>query len=190
MNNTVVLVLVVIVVALVAVGLWLYSQRRRSDELRERFGPEYDRAVHDYGASGKAERALRDRAERVEQLHIRALSPEESARYAAEWRSVQAQFVDDPRNAIGDADRLVAEVMQARGYPMADFEQRAADISVDHPDVVEHYRAAHGLAGRSAQGEVKTEDMRQAMVHYRHLFDDLIGTTESTPTTATQEVRR
>jgi hypothetical protein len=189
MNSPIVLVLVVVVLIAVLVGFWMYNQRRRSTELKEHFGPEYDHAVDEYGAPGKAERALRERTERVEQLHIRELPAEERSRYAVSWRSVQARFVDDPQNAIGEADSLVGEVMQARGYPMGDFEQRAADISVDHPTVVEHYRAAHAIGGRATRADVATEDLRQAMVHYRHLFDDLIGASEATPTN-NQEVRR
>jgi hypothetical protein len=143
--------------------------------LREQFGPEYQRAVATYGAPARAERELADRAERVEHLHIRELSAAESSRYAEEWREIQTEFVDDPRGAIGDADRLIGEVMQARGYPMSNFEQRAADVSVDHADVVEHYRTAHVLAGRAARDEIETEDLRQALVHYRYLFDALIA---------------
>jgi hypothetical protein len=135
--------------------------------------------VRERGGPGEAERELRARAERVEQLHIRELPPEESARYAQEWRAVQAHFVDDPGQAIAEADRLIGEVMQARGYPLGDFSQRAADVSVDHPRVVEHYRAGHALAERSASGEATTEDQRQAMVHFRALFEELIETRET-----------
>ena len=172
------IVVAIIVVAAVAVAFWLYSQRRRSTELREQFGPEYDRTVREYGDSRRAERNLEERAERVEKLHIQPISPERSARYTEEWRRVQAQFVDAPDEAIAQADRLVIEVMQTRGYPMGNFEQRAADISVEHPQVVEHYRAAHAIADRSSRHEATTEDVRQAMVHYRALFEELIETRE------------
>ena len=175
MNPVVWLALAVVIVAVALVGVWLSSRRRRSDQLRDTFGPEYDRTVRAHGERGDAERELAARAERVEQLHIRALSEDESARHANDWRSVQTHFVDDPEMAIAEADELVAEVMQARGYPIGDFEQRAADVSVDHPRVVENYRAAHAIASRSAQGDTPTEDLRQAMVHYRALFDELIG---------------
>jgi hypothetical protein len=175
---TVVGVVVVLAIVVIAVAWWFTQRQRRSTELRRQFGPEHERAVDDYGERGRAEQALAARAERVEQLHIRPLSADDSARYADEWRSVQSRFVDDPENAIGDADRLCGEVMQARGYPMGDFDQRAADISVDHPHVVEHYRAAHDIARRSADGNASTEDLRQAMVHYRTLFEDLIETRE------------
>ena len=168
--------IVIIVVAVVLIGIWFTNRQRRTRELRERFGPEYDRAVDQYGDSGRANEALAARADRVEQLHIRPLSSDQSARYAESWRAVQARFVDDPEHAIDEADALVAEAMQARGYPMGDFEQRAADISVDHPQVVEHYRAAHAIAERTARGDSSTEDMRQGMVHFRTLFDELIET--------------
>jgi hypothetical protein len=186
MDNPVVLVLVIALIAVIAVAMWLYMLKRRSDELRTSFGPEYDRAVHEHGDPRRAERELEDRKERVEQLHIRSLTPEAHDRFAEGWRSVQAQFVDDPRGATREADRLVGEVMQARGYPVGDFEQRAADVSVNHPNVVEHYRAAHTIALRHERGEAETEDLRQAMVHYRALFEDLLEVDAPTP----KEVRR
>ena len=178
MNVVTVGVIVLLAIVVIAAAWWFTQRQRRSNELQRRFGPEYERAVDDYGERGRAEEALAARAERVEQLRIRPLSAEDSARYADEWRAVQSRFVDDPEHAIGDADRLCGEVMQARGYPMGDFDQRAADISVDHPHVVEHYRAAHGIVRRSADGNASTEDLRQAMVHYRTLFEDLIETRE------------
>ena len=182
--QTTILVVLVVVLVVAALAIWFFSQRRKSQQLQERFGPEYEHAVHEHGSRGEAERALEARSERVQQLHIRPLSADESTRYSESWRSVQARFVDEPQVAIADADRLVAEVMQARGYPMGEFEQRAADVSVDHPHVVENYRAAHAIAGRSSSGEASTEDLRQAMVHYRSLFAELI----ETPQTA--EVKR
>ena len=178
MNVTLIVVAVVVVVAIAAVVMWLSTRKRREAELREQFGPEYDRAVETYGERSRAHDALSARAERVEALHIRPLSSADSARYAEQWRAVQSHFVDDPERAIGDADRLCNDVMQARGYPVGDFEQRAADISVDHALVVDNYRAAHGLALRAQRGEATTEDLRQAMVHYRTLFEDLIEARE------------
>ncbi len=186
MNVTIVLAVVVIVVLLGAVSFWMISRRRRTAELREQFGPEYQRTVERYGDGTRAEKELTDRAGRVEQLHIRQLPPEQSGRYAEQWRSTQSRFVDDPETAVGEADALVAEVMQARGYPMADFDQRAADISVDHPNEVENFRAAHALAVRASRGEASTEDLRQAMVHFRALFKNLIDTRE----TSYMEARR
>lgn len=174
MNMITVIVLAIFIVVVVAFALWWSSRRQRTEKLRQHFGPEYDRAVEQYGAEGRAEKELQGRAERVEQLHITPLSPADSSRYAAEWRDVQALFVDDPQVAIGEADRLVGTVMQARGYPMGDFEQRAADISVDHPVVLENYRAAHAIAVRDSQSGASTEDFRQGMVHYRALFEELL----------------
>jgi FtsZ-interacting cell division protein ZipA len=174
MDNPLVIVLAVALIAVLGVAVWLYLQQRRTEELRTSFGSEYDRAVSEHDDKGKAEHALEERKDRVEQLHIRPLAREDQERFAELWRSVQAQFVDDPQGATREADRLVGEVMQARGYPVGDFEQRAADVSVNHPQVVQHYRAAHGLALRHERGEAGTEDLRQAMVHYRALFEDLL----------------
>jgi hypothetical protein len=189
MDTSVMIVLVVAVLAVIGVVAWLYLQKRRSDGLRTSFGPEYDRARQNHPDQRSAERALEERKERVEQLHIRSLSPDERGQFAERWRSSQAQFVDDPAGATRVADALVAEIMQARGYPVGDFEQRAADVSVDHPRVVEHYRAAHTIALRTDRGQADTgdtEDLRQAFVHYRALFDDLLEVEAPTP----QETRR
>jgi len=191
MNALALVAIVVVVVLVAAAAIWMASRRRRSAELREQFGPEYAQAVHEYGDGRNAEKELVARTHRVEQLQIRPLAPEQSAQYADDWRSTQTRFVDDPEAAIVQADRLVISVMQARGYPMTDFEQRAADVSVDHPQVVSNYRAAHAIAERSARGEAGTEDCRQAMVHYRSLFDDLIETREPARHEPTRmEVRR
>jgi len=173
--NTQLLWGIVIVAAAVAVIAWLLLRKRRTERLRDRFGPEYDRAVRDKGEVRKAEAALEARQARVARLHIRPLESADAARFSREWRSVQALFVDDPKAAITNADRLVGEVMHARGYPVGDFEQRVEDISVDHPDVVRNYRAAHDIALDHASGRTSTEDLRQAMVHYRALFTDLLG---------------
>lgn len=173
--------IVLVVVVLLLAGAWFFMQRRRQGHLRERFGPEYDHAVQQTRSRRQAEAELEKREERVQQLHIRSLSAEDQARFTESWRGVQARFVDDPESAITEADRLVATVMQTRGYPVGDFEQRAADISVDHPHVVENYRAAREIAQRSERGEASTEDRRQAMIHYRALFTDLLegGSTPS-----------
>jgi hypothetical protein len=177
MDNPLVLVLVVALVIAVAAMAWLYFQKRRTQDLQGRFGPEYDRTVATHEDRGKAEKALEEREERVEHLKLRPLSPKEREQFIERWRSVQAQFVDGPNGATKEADRLVGELMQTRGYPVGDFEQRAADVSVDHPRVVEHYRAAHAIALRTDRGDADTgdtEDLRQAFVHYRALFDDLL----------------
>lgn len=173
MNATPLLVLVIVV--LLAVVGWLVYERRRSSELRSTFGSEYQRAVADAGDRRTAEMELRKRQERVQALDIRPLPPADRDRYAREWREVQALFVDEPRKAIDDADDLIGRVMEDRGYPVADFEQRVADISVGHAAVVEHYRAAHAIAERADDPTTDTELLRQAMVHDRALFEDLLG---------------
>jgi hypothetical protein len=166
---------VIIVVALaVLVGVFLYFQRQRSKRLRSKFGPEYDHLVERYGDQRKAEADLSHREKRVEKLHIRDLSTAEADRFANAWRDEQARFVDNPREAVASVDQLVGELMKARGYPVTDFEQRAADISVDHPSVVTNYRAAHEIASRDGHRRADTEDLRQAMVHYRALFEELL----------------
>jgi hypothetical protein len=172
-----ILLLVVLVVAIGAVA-WTMTRKRRSEELRQRFGPEYDHTVEQIGDQRQAEAELAARQKRVERLNIRPLEPAERDRFIAAWRSTQARFVDEPTAAIAEADRLVAEVMRARGYPVGDFEQRAADISVDHPIVLENYRAARRIALANDRGQADTEDLRQAMVHYRALFEDLLETRE------------
>jgi len=159
----------------VAVGLALFLMNRRTQHLKSRFGPEYTRAVEDTGGRLKAESALREREKRVQALSIHALSSNDRSRYLAQWQKVQTQFVDDPRGSIAAADELLGDVMSTRGYPVADLEQRSADLTVDHPVVVENYRAAHAIAARPDQGEAATEDLRQAMIHYRALFDELVG---------------
>lgn len=176
MNET--LLLVVVIVVLLAVVGWLLYERRRSTELRSRFGPEYERTVKDAGDRRAAEGELRERQERVRALDIRPLGDQDRQRYATEWREVQALFVDEPKAAIDDADDLIGQVMEDRGYPVADFKQRIADVSVDHAAVVEHYRAAHAIAERRDDVDTDTEDLRQALVHYRALFEDLLGATD------------
>ena len=167
---------VLIGVVLIGAVAWITLSRVRSQRLRERFGPEYDRTVRTEGTVRKAEAELDARAKRVQSLHIRPLSPSDTTRFDTAWRAVQARFVDDPQGAVTEADRLVGEAMAARGYPVGEFEQRVADISVDHPDVVMNYRAAREIAQQHAQGRASTEDLRQAMVHYRALFHDLLET--------------
>jgi hypothetical protein len=164
----------VAVVALVGVVVWQAVARRRSGRLRGRFGPEYDRTVGTAESRREAEAELQAREERREQLEIRPLSEAARSRYLESWRIVQAEFVDDPRTAVARADSLIQSVMAERGYPVEDFEQRAADVSVDHPQVVENYRQGHRLAQASADGDDSTETLRQAMRHYRALFDDLV----------------
>ncbi len=163
-----------IIVALIAVAAWLLYRNRQSKLLEQRFGPEYGRTVNELGSQPKAEAELRARQKRVEKLDIVPLSAGDAARFSQAWRALQGRFVDNPKGVLQEADTLVQELMQKRGYPMADFEGRAADISVDHPSVVEHYRAAQAIAIRDQRGEADTEDMRRAVVHYRALFDELL----------------
>jgi hypothetical protein len=168
---------IVIAAALVVAALaWLYARRRRTTTagLRRRFGPEYEQTVREQGSARKAEAQLADRQKRVATLEIRDLDPAERERFSGQWHALQSRFVDDPQGAVTDADALVSSLMQTRGYPVADFNQRAADISVDHPQVVANYRAAHEVALRLAKGEANTEDLRTATIHYRSLFEDLV----------------
>jgi hypothetical protein len=192
MDNPVVIVLVIALVAAIGAAIWLYTRNRRTEALQDRFGPEYDRALTTHHDQRQAERELTQREERVERLNIRPLEREERAQFADRWQTVQARFVDDPTGATDDADELVGEVMATRGYPVGDFEQRAADVSVNHPRVVEHYRAAHAIALRNSRGDADTEELRQALVHFRALFEDLLDveTPERTDTAARTEARR
>jgi len=164
---------IVVVLALVALAFFLF-RKRQSTRLAERFGDEYDLAVRQHGSRAKAEAELRQREARVSQLRIVPLAPGEGARFSSAWNRVQAEFVDNPTGAVTQADQLVRELMQKRGYPMGDFEHRAADISVDHPAVVRNYRAAQAIHARTLSGEVETEELRKAVVHYRALFDELL----------------
>jgi hypothetical protein len=166
--------LVAIAAVVVLVGAVVVAQRRRSQKLRAHYGAEYIAAVDELGDRHKAEAELKAREKRIERLDIRPLSLEETDRYGARWRRVQADFVDDPGGAIADADALLSEVMHARGYPVSDFEQRAADLSVDHPRLVSNYRISHEVALRHARGEAGTEDLRRALIHYRDLFEELV----------------
>ena len=157
---------------------WVAATKRRTTSLQEQFGPEYDRTMRVSESRREAENELSARRERRAALDIRPLSPSARDRYADAWREVQAGFVDEPTASLVEANRLVLIVMRERGYPMDDFEQRVADISVDHPDVVEHYRAANAISADAADERMTTEDMRQGLVHYRALFTDLLGTDE------------
>jgi hypothetical protein len=167
---------VVVIVLIIVIGVVLHERKQRTITagLRRRFGSEYDRAVLDQGSEHKAEAKLVDREARVEKLKIRDLGITERERFLAEWRSVQSRFVDHPKTAVTEADELVSSLMLARGYPVTDFDQRAADISVNHPRLVEYYRSAHGVAVRLGREEASTEELRTAMIQYRTLFDELV----------------
>ena len=161
-------------VAVCLLVTWRAFAARRRRGLQETFGPEYDRTVADAPTRREAESDLAERQKRREQLDVKPLEPATRDHYADEWHQAQEQFVDDPAEAVGEADRLIQEVMRERGYPVEDFEQRAADVSVDHPEVVANYRAAHGISTANERGKASTEDLRTAMVHYRSLFAELL----------------
>jgi hypothetical protein len=172
----------ILVVALIAVAAWATAQRRRkeSGRLQQRFGPEYVRLVNEVGRS-KAEAELAAREKRVEGLDIVPLSTADATRFKQAWVAIQARFVDDPKASVVEADHLVYDLMAKRGYPMGDFERRAADISVDHPAVVSNYRAARAIALRDERSEATTEELRKAVVHYRALFQELLEVSEPEP---------
>jgi hypothetical protein len=172
--TTTVIILLLVAIGIIAVLAWYLARERRSKHLRSRFGPEYDHTLREFGSRPQAEEALARRERRVEKIRVHPLSRDQHDRFAEEWHDVQAHFVDDPPASIAEADRLVSEVMRARGYPVSDFGRRAEDLSVDHPHVVKNYRAAHDIAMRREKGQASTEDLRQALVYYRDLFDDLL----------------
>src|SRR5262245_34976059 len=176
MDTNLVIVLAVALVAVLAITAFAMSRRHKSIE--SRYGPEYRRAVAETGSRHKAEKALAEREKRVKHFEIRPLAAAEQRSFIDSWRSVQAEFVDNPRGAIVRADQLLGDVMAVRGYPVADFEQRAADLSVEHPQLVHNYRVAHGVALRGS-GDTSTEDLRQAMIHYRALFGELVDPAEA-----------
>lgn len=164
-------VVVVVVLGLVA---WAAVRARRRQHLKHQFGPEYQHTVHEAGSRTKAEAELESREKRVKKYELRDLSAAERDRFAQRWRSAQATFVDEPSAAVTEADALIKEVLEARGFPVGDFQQRQADLSVHHPQVVHHYREARELAERNRTGDASTEDLRRAMKHYRTLFDSVL----------------
>lgn len=172
-TTTIVLIVLAVLVVLAVIGA-LVMQKRKRDGLREKFGPEYDRTLQDAGGRRDAEKELQERSRRREELDIRPLEPQRRDAYSAEWRATQEDFVDRPAEAVREANRLVERVMGERGYPVSDFDQMARDVSVDHATVVSEYRSAHEISQRNDRGEATTEDLRQAMVHYRSLFADLL----------------
>jgi len=170
------IVLAAAVILIIAVAAWLYMRKRKNTTvgLRQKFGPEYERAVLTHGSERKAEAKLADREKRVEKLNLRDLDSMERDRFSQRWEAVQSRFVDSPKGAVAEADDLVSSVMKARGYPVADFDQRADDISVDHPRVMENYRSAHAIALRVGKDQASTEELRTAMIYYRSLFEELV----------------
>jgi hypothetical protein len=173
-TDTMIFAILLIVLA-VGVVAWLIVRRQRSLGLKRRYGPEYDLAVSRLGSRSKAEMELASREKRVARLTIVPLTAAEASRFSQAWNTLQGRFVDNPKGVVAEADRLVRDLMEKRGYPMGDFERLAADISVDHPTVVTTYRAAQTIATRDARGEADTEELRKAVVYYRTLFDELLG---------------
>jgi hypothetical protein len=177
MNNTYLIIAVVLVVVVIGFVLGpIFARRRRSQKLRDQFGSEYEHTVLTMGDKHKAQDELEDRKKHVKTLDIHPLTASEHERYLADWTAVQSKFVDEPGQAIVDADRLIMEVMQVRAYPVSDFEQRAADISVTYPALVSNYRAARVIALKNMEHQADTEELRQAMIYYRSLFEELVGT--------------
>jgi len=164
--------------ASVVIGAWIFYRKKQSHKLQERFGPEYGRTVDEYGSRSKGESELKARERRVERLEILSLAPSEAARFSEAWHTLQGRFVDNPKGVVVQAEQLVRELMEKRGYPMGDFERRAGDISVAHPDVVANYRLAQAIAVRDQRGSADTEELRKAVVHYRALFDELLEVRE------------
>jgi len=177
-NTTYVIAIVILILVIIGAILLVpvFARRRRSERLHDHFGPEYDHTVQTIGDEKKAQMELDERQKHVKTLDIRPLSVSERERYLADWTAVQSKFVDEPGQAIVDADRLIMEVMQLRNYPVSDFEQRAADLSVNYPALVTNYRAAREIAIKNEQHQADTEELRQAMIYYRSLFEELLGT--------------
>ena len=173
-NQLVIAAVILIVLIAVIIGIFVQRSRTRTLELRNRFGTEYDRAVATHGSTRKAELQLAKRTDRVEEMKIRELGSIERDRFVSDWQIVQSHFVDHPKAAVNEADALINALLEARGYPQSDFEQRAADISVHYPRVMANYRNAHAIATRSGITEPSTEELRTAMIHYRAIFDDLL----------------
>ena len=178
-----VIVISVLVIIAIAAAAWIYAKKTKSQRLQRKFGPEYDQTVERLRNREVAEAELQQREKRVERFHIVPLSMQDSSAYQESWTAVQSRFVDDPSGAVEEANQLISEVMKKRGYPVTDFEQGAADLSVDHPAVVTNYRAASRIAEHNRRGGAETEELRQAFVHYRVLFDDLLESRESHPKT-------
>jgi hypothetical protein len=184
---TTIVVIVVLAIIVIVVALAAYYRKNRTRKLRARFGPEYDRVVgQEHGDKTRAEAILEKRQKRIQKLHIRRLSPEEAGRFSAEWRRDQELFVDRPQEVLERADSLVTEALTACGYPAGDFDQRAVDISVEHPQAVESYRSAHDIAVHGSRGETTTEDLRRAMQRYRSVLEDIL----ETPVNQPEEVHR
>jgi hypothetical protein len=178
LNNIILILIIVAVLIVITLGILFANRVRRSHRLREKFGPEYEYTMEKVGDRHMAEATLKEREKRIKELDIRALDEQARARYHEEWIEIQANFVDDPSKSVEQANRLITEVMIARGFPVADFEQRASDLSVMYPDFVPNYRSANAIALNNQSGGSSTEELRQAMVYYHSLFEELLGTEE------------
>ena len=178
-TQTWIIIAAAVALGIVALWAWFVYRKTQSHKLQERFGPEYNRTVSELGRRSKGESDLKAREKRVERLEIVPLAPSEAARFSEAWQALQGRFVDNPKGVVVQADQLVRELMEKRGYPMGDFERRAGDISVDHPEVVANYRSAQAIAVRDRQGSADTEELRKAVVHYRALFDELLEVREA-----------
>jgi len=185
MDPRITAVIVIAAIIIILALVWVATRRRRTEALRRHFGPEYDRIARERGTR-RANAILAERERRVEKFPLRRLSPSEREHFISRWQGIQANFVDDPAGAVTDADLLVGRLMEACGYPLGAFEQRAADISVDHPHVVNNYRVAHEIALRHRRGEATTEDLRNSVIYYRSLFDDLLETSTVDSTTSSR----
>ena len=174
-EQTMMMIAIVVVAVVVVVAVWMLFRRRKTAALRARFGPEYDHVLHSARTPAEAERELLNRQSRVDKFSIKPLAREDAERFSAAWRSVQTKFVDDPGAAVIEADRLIADVMRRRGYPLDDPDRVADDLSVDHAHVINRYRAGREIVARHEKGQASTEDLRQAMVHFRALFDELVA---------------
>src|ERR1017187_7588224 len=189
MDTRVLIFIIVAAVALVIVAVILFTRERQHKHLKQQFGPEYDRAVEQHGDARHAETVLIDREKRVEKFALRPLTPSDRERYAEDWAAIQRRFVDDPSSAVNQADTLVNTVLAARGYPVSDFDQRAADISVNYPSLVQNYRSAREVMQRHSQSQSSTEDLRLAMVNFRSLFDELLAPSNAQRGAAPRERR-
>ena len=187
MDTGVIIAIVVILAILAIAGVWFFTQKKREDDLKRDFGPEYDREIQRTGSKSDAQKELEERRKRVKSYTLVDLSAEDQRKYSEEWRLIEAHFVDDPGGAVKDADGMITRLMTARGYPMSDFETQAVDISVDHPEVVQNYRSAHIIVGEHDGGRASTEALRQAMMHFRAVADDLLGTSSALGANATRK---
>jgi hypothetical protein len=190
MDNNTMIVLVVLILAVAVIGAIVVMNARKTKHLKTHFGPEYERAIEERGDRKKAEAELHAREKRIAKFDLHPLRPEDRTRFTTAWTQIQSEFVDSPAAAVSHADELLDDAMRTRGYPVSDFDQRAADLSVEHPVVVQNYRAAHDIALKHRRGDAGTEDLRQAMIHYRALFEELVNAGAAPPPQPSRETAR